>query len=212
MLDIDESVKPVRQPQRPVPFHLREPVEKELLKQESEGIIERVTTKSGPTPWVANLVIVNKDKLAKNAKCVASRSLAKQSISKDFKIRLTCDNRAQNKAIRRQRFPSKTIEDLICQVNGSTIFSNLDIYKAFHQAMLHQDCRYLTTTTSHIGLWRYIRLHMGISSAQEIFTELVRCLLEGIPGQLNMTDDILIYGKPNRNTIHISCWSLQYWN
>ncbi|RNA03365.1 Retrovirus-related Pol poly from transposon [Brachionus plicatilis] len=52
-LDIDESVKPTRQPQRPVPFCLREAVEMELLKQVDEGIIERV--RGGHTPWVANL-------------------------------------------------------------------------------------------------------------------------------------------------------------
>ena len=68
MLDIDETVRPQRQPQRPVPFHLREAVEKELLKQEAMGIIERVDSKSGPTPWASNLVIVNKDKAVKGCK------------------------------------------------------------------------------------------------------------------------------------------------
>lgn len=61
-LDIDPSVRPVIQPQRPVAFHLRDAVEKELLKQVEQGILERVFEKSGPTPWVANLVIVPKDR------------------------------------------------------------------------------------------------------------------------------------------------------
>ena len=65
-LDIDDTVRSVRQAQRPIPFHLRAAVEKELLQQEAEGIIERVTQKSGPTPWVANLVIVDKNKKAQN--------------------------------------------------------------------------------------------------------------------------------------------------
>ena len=45
-----------------------------------------------------------------------------------------------------------------------------------------------------MGLFRYKRLHMGISSASEIFTETIRVLLEGCRGQLNMADDILIWG------------------
>ena len=36
---------------------------------------------------------------------------------------------------------------------------------------------------------------MGISCASEIFTEVVRRLLENCPGQLNMTDDILVFGS-----------------
>ena len=36
---------------------------------------------------------------------------------------------------------------------------------------------------------------MGVSCASEIFTEEVRKVLLGLSGQLNMTDDILVYGK-----------------
>ena len=178
MLDIDETVRPQRQPQRPVPFHLREAVEKELLKQEAIGIIERVDRKSGPTPWVANLVIVNKDKAVKGCKTGSSRPIGSikpnsDEPRKELDIRITCDSRAQNKAIRRTRYPSKTVEGLVFMVNGAKVFSKVDIIKAFHQLMLDESCRNLTTVTTHIGLFRYIRLHMGISCASEIFTETI---------------------------------------
>ena len=81
-LEIDETVKPVRQAQRPIPFHLRDAVERELLRQEAAGIIERVTAKHGPTTWVANLVMVAKDKAIKNAKCSASRFRAPRRSSR----------------------------------------------------------------------------------------------------------------------------------
>ena len=113
----------------------------------------------------------------------------------EFDIRLTCDNRAVNKAIKRTRYPSKTVDDLIYLVNGATIFSTLDLIKAFHQAMLAEQSRNLTTITTHIGLLRYKRLHMGIACASEIFTEHLRVILEKCPGQINMTDDILVFGK-----------------
>ena len=47
-------------------------------------------------------------------------------------VRITVDNRCQNKAIRRTHYPSKTLEELLYEVNGAQIFSNLDIIKAFH--------------------------------------------------------------------------------
>ena len=61
-LDIDPDVRPVRQPQRTVPFHLRDSVEKEHLYQVEQRVLEKVDETSGPTPWVANLVIVPKDR------------------------------------------------------------------------------------------------------------------------------------------------------
>ena len=36
---------------------------------------------------------------------------------------------------------------------------------------------------------------MGISCASEVFTETMRVMLADIPCQLNMTDDILVFGK-----------------
>ena len=49
-LDVDPNVKPVRQPQNPVAIHVRESVTSEILKQVEEGILERLTQKSGPIP------------------------------------------------------------------------------------------------------------------------------------------------------------------
>jgi len=187
-LDVDESVRPTRQPQRPVAFHLRDVVAKELEEQIEAGILERVDQSSGPTPWVSNMVIVPKDKpIDENGKPRPHMS-----------VRITCDSKAVNKAIRRTRYPSKCIDDLVVQVNGSVVFSVIDIMKAFHQLELHEESRYLTTLTTHVGLVRYLRLHMGISCASEIFTEEIRKLLLDIKNQLNMTDDVLIYGRTRR--------------
>ena len=36
---------------------------------------------------------------------------------------------------------------------------------------------------------------MGISCASEIFTVAIRVRLANLPGQLNMTDDVLVFGK-----------------
>ena len=112
-LDIDPSVRLTRQPQRPIAFHLKDAVEKELLKQIDQGILERVDARSGPTPWVANLVIAPKDRSVRNSKSVLSRPIRNASADLTIGVRLTCDSRAQNKAIRSTRYPSKTVEDLV---------------------------------------------------------------------------------------------------
>ncbi len=59
---MDPQVKPIAQPLRSVAIHLKDAVTKELLKQVEEGILEKVKMNSAPTPWISNLVVVNKEK------------------------------------------------------------------------------------------------------------------------------------------------------
>lgn len=183
-VDIDPNVKPIKQKLRPVAIHLQDAVKRELEKQGEEGILERVDLTMGPTPWVSNLEVVPK----------GEKKIAKNEPNDRIEVRLTCDARPMNKALRRKRHPTKSLEDLIYLVSGATKFSKLDIRKAFHQLKLAQESRHLTTITTHCGLFRYKRLHMGISSASEEFIETIRKFLEDILGQTNMTDDILFFG------------------
>lgn len=165
-LEVDPTVRPVRQPQRPIAFHLREPVERELRKQLENDILERVTDDMGPIEWQSNLVVVPQGKDC-SAKCGPGRMTAtEEQWSGD--IRLTCDSKQLNKAIRRTRYPGKSVEDLVCMVNGSKVFSKLDISKAFHQLNLDESSRNYTTITTHIGLFRYKRLHQGVSCASKL--------------------------------------------
>ena len=83
---IDESVRPVAQPHRRVPFHLRAKVEGELGQLMEQDIIERV---EGPTPWVSPIVPAPKPKAPDE-------------------VRLCTDMRAANKAIMRERHITPT--------------------------------------------------------------------------------------------------------
>ncbi|GFR83013.1 transposon Ty3-G Gag-Pol polyprotein [Elysia marginata] len=53
--------------------------------------------------------------------------------------------REANKAIKRERHPMPTIEDLINELNGSTVFSRIDLHQAFHQLELYiKSCSTIT--------------------------------------------------------------------
>lgn len=174
-LEVDPTVRGVRQKLRPIAFGLRDAVENEIRRQVAEGILEPVHDISEPTPFISNLVVVLKS-------------------TDPIDVRLTADSRWVNKAIKRTRHWTRTIEDVVYIVNGAKFFSKLDLKKAFHQLLLAKESRYLTVITTHIGLFRYRCLHMGISSASEIFAEFIRNLISDIPGTLNMIDDILVFG------------------
>ena len=173
-LHIDDSVKPVAQGHRRVPFHLRKKVEQELEKLETQDIIERV---DGPTPWISPIVTPPKP-------------------NDPNSIRLCVDMREANKAVMRERHLTPTIDDIIHDLNGNTIFSKLDLRSGYHQLELHPDSRYITTFSTHAGLWRYKRLNFGISSASEVFQNTIQTVLQGIPGVCNISDDIFVFSKP----------------
>jgi hypothetical protein len=131
-LNIDTSYPPKAQPQRRIPFHVREKVTAELEQLENSDIIERVP-ESQPTPWVSPVVVVPK---------------------KDGGVRLCVDMRQANSAINRVRHPIPTVDDIRLELNGAKWFSKLDLSQAYHQLELEENSRYITTFATHEGLFR----------------------------------------------------------
>ncbi|XP_028413864.1 uncharacterized protein K02A2.6-like [Dendronephthya gigantea] len=172
-LHIDDSIQPSAQPHRRVPFHVRKQLEEQLEEDEKNGVIERV---EGPTPWVSPVVVAPKPK-------------------QPGKIRMCVDMRQANKAIQRERHITPTIKEVIGDLNGATVFSKLDLNQGYNQLELAPESRYITTFSTHVGLRRFTRLNFGISSAAEIFQNVIRETLRGIQGAINLSDDILVYGK-----------------
>ncbi|KAJ1109821.1 hypothetical protein NDU88_007179 [Pleurodeles waltl] len=151
-LQIDPRITPVALRHRRVPFHLRPAVEKELQLLEDQGVIEKV---EGPTPWVSPLVIAPKPK-------------------QPGAIRLCVDMRIPNKAIKRERHITPTMDDIIADLNGAEWFSKLDLNAGYHQLELDPASRNITTFSKHVGLRRYKRLSSGVSLATEVFQNVIR--------------------------------------
>ena len=170
-LHIDKTVPPVAQPARKIPFHMRQKVKAAIEKLEQDGIIEKV---EGPTPWVSPLVVTPK---------------------KDGDVRLCVDMRMANRAIQRERHPSPTVDDLVHKLNGTTVFSKLDLHAGYHQLLLDEESRYITTFETHKGLRRYRTLNFGTCSASEIFQKVIGDQIRDIPCTMNFSDDVIVYGR-----------------
>lgn len=108
------------------------------------------------------------------------------------------DMRRANQAINRERHTSPMLDDLVTSLNGASVFSKLDLNDGYHQLVLHEDSRHITTFATHIGLYRYNPSNFGINAAAELFQNTVRQVLAGIPGVINISDDILVYGKTDQ--------------
>ena len=170
-LHVNKEVKPVAQPLRRLPFGLREKVDKKLDEFLKEDIIEEVH--SGPIEWVSPLVVVPKP---------------------DGDIRICVDMRRANEVIERERNPIPTIEEVLHDLNGSTVFSKLDMKWGFHQIELDPESRQITTFITHRDLFRYKRLMFGITSAPEKYQKIVKDALIGCKGVKNIADDLIIHG------------------
>ena len=73
-------------------------------------------------------------------------------------------------------------------------FSKLDLSQAYHQLELDEDSRYITTFSTHLGLFRYKRLNYGTNAAAELFQYTLQTQLQGLKGVKNIADDIIVYG------------------
>ena len=71
---------------------------------------------------------------------------------------------------------------MIGDLNGAKVFTKLDLNQGYNQLDLAPESRYITTFGTHMGSMRYKRLNFGISSAPEIFQNVIRETLEGIDG------------------------------
>ena len=58
----------------------------------------------------------------------------------------------------------------------------------------------------HKGLFRYIRLSFGVSSAPGIFQRIMETLLLGIPSVVVYMDDILITGHTNQDNLDMKSY------
>ena len=103
--------------------------------------------------------------------------------------------RQANTAILRERHPQPTIEDLLNDLDGAQYFSKLDLTAACHQLELDEQSRYITTFTTHKGLFQYKRLNFGTNSAREIFQNTNQNVFNGISSCRNISDDLIIFGK-----------------
>ena len=113
----------------------------------------------------------------------------------DEDMRVCVDMRRANGAIIGERHPIPTVEELLRDLNGSTVFSEIDLKWGFHQILLSEDSRHITNFVTHRCLYCYKRLMFGVRSAPVKYQQIVRDMLRGCPGVANIADDLIIHGK-----------------
>ena len=134
-------------------------------------VIERVYE---PTEWVNSMVTV---------------------VKPNGKLRICIDPRDLNKAIKREHYPMKTIEEIASRMPNATTFSVLDASSGFWQVKLDDPSLKLCTFNTPFGCYKFNRLPFGISSAQDVFQAVTSEMFEDIEGIEVIVDDILVWGS-----------------
>lgn len=137
-LRIDATLQPTQIPTRKVPISLKTDLKNELDRLKKLGVITPVST---PTDWISSMVVARKSSGA---------------------IRLCIDPKPLNLALKRNQYPTPTIEDILPDLSNARIFSVVDAKDGFWHIQLHQTSSFLTTIGTPWGRYRWLRMPFGI--------------------------------------------------
>ena len=173
-IHINTNIPPVAQRNRRVPFHLRKQLDIWLDKYLHQDIIEPVSDES--TDWVSGLVLAPKPR-------------------NPNEIRVCGDYRQANTAIKREKHPIPTVDEMMESMSGAVKYSKIDLKAGYHQIPLEKSSRFITTFITHRRLFRYKRLPFGINSASEVFQHAIANAIRGIEGVRDIADDVIVWGS-----------------
>ena len=155
-ITLEPGAEPIIHPPRSVPVHLRVLCKAEIDKTLELGVITRVDT---PTDWVNSIVL-------------SETTNEKEEITK---LRVCWDPRDLNKWIKREQHYTKTIEEVVTQLNDAKFVTLVDAKKGYWYVPLDEASSYLTT----------------FSSPQKQLD----LAFEGLRGVTGIVDDTYVYGS-----------------
>lgn len=118
---------------------------------------------------------------------------------KDGGLRMCIDYRPINRLTKKDRYPLPHIEDLLHTLEGSAIFSTLDLASGYHQIRIAEEDREKTAFTTKFGLYEWKVLPFGLSNGPSQFMRLMDGILAKEPSMRKFVavylDDLQIHSR-----------------
>ena len=118
-----------------------------------------------------------------------------KSSASDNTFRLCGDYRQVNKGTVPNRYPVPNIQTLLHRLGGASIFSKVDLVKAYHQISMDDNSIAMSAITTSFGLFEYLYMPFGLKNASATFQRFIDHILEGMPRAIAYVDDIIVFLK-----------------
>ena len=115
-------------------------------------------------------------------------------MKEDGSLRLCLDPKDLNKAIKRNQWYARTLDDIFPELAQSTYFTIKDATSGFWHVLLDFRSSLLTTFNTLWGKYRWLRMPFGLKVSGNVFQERQDRVLRLVPGVLGMADGIVIHG------------------
>ena len=180
-IQLKPNAKPVQQPPRPVPVHLKNSYKSELDNLEQQGVIRKVTQY---TAWVNGIVLIKR---------------------KNNTIRVCLDPRQLNKKIVTSKHFMRRLDDILPEITNVKYFTVVDTKNGYWHISLSEENQFFTTFNTPWGKYCFKRLPFGLTCSGDAFQQQLDQVLSGISGVTGISDDILIWGdtaEQHDTTLH----------
>ena len=101
------------------------------------------------------------------------------------------DDRALNSATKLNRYPILHIHDVMNIIKDRSIFTKLDLIRAYHQIPVELRHIPKTTITTPFGLFEFLRVPFGLRNAVQSFQRFIGYILHGLRFICVDVDDVL---------------------
>ncbi|GJT91784.1 putative reverse transcriptase domain-containing protein [Tanacetum coccineum] len=150
-IDLVPGAAPVAQ----APYRLAPSKMKELSEQLKE-LSDKGFIRPGSLPWGAPVLFVKK---------------------KDGSFRMCIDYRELNKLTVKNRYPLPIIDDLFDQLQGSSVYSKIDLRSGYHQLRVREEDIPKTAFRTRYSHYEFQVMPFGLTNAPAVFMDLMNRFL-----------------------------------
>ncbi|GJW01634.1 putative reverse transcriptase domain-containing protein [Tanacetum coccineum] len=170
-IDLVPGAAPVaRAPYRLAPSEMKE------LADQLQELSDKGFIRPSSSPWGAPVLFVKK---------------------KDGSLRMCIDYRELNKLTVKNRYPLPRIDDLFDQLQGSSVYSKIDLRSGYHQLRVREEDISKTAFRTRYGHYEFQVMPFGLTNAPAVFMDLMNRVCKPYLDKFVIVfiDDILIYSK-----------------